>query len=83
MKSIFDNFRQKYLELGSKFPGLKICYYFAVQNAGDNIRENLQLKAEELKEAALSLFPEDEVNVKFFGARSLLDLVWQRPKENA
>ncbi|MBP2161665.1 MULTISPECIES: AIPR family protein [Asticcacaulis] len=80
VKNSVDNFRSIYRKLASKFPTLKICYYYASKKADSSIHDNLQLKANELKEAGLALFPEAYVEVEFLGARKLLELARRRPK---
>ncbi|RTM07838.1 MAG: abortive phage resistance protein [Hyphomicrobiales bacterium] len=80
VKAVLDNFRQTYRKLASKFPTLKIYYYYASKSADTAIHSNLMLKAEELKEVARGLFPDAEVTVEFLGARRLLELARRRPK---
>jgi hypothetical protein len=80
IKSVLDNFRQVYRGLAARFPAVKICYHYASKRADLDIHDNLQLKAEELRQTALELFPDSEVAMEFLGARRLLELARRRPK---
>jgi hypothetical protein len=80
VKGAFDNFRRAYRELASRFPDLKIHFYYASKKAEAHVHANLQKKADELKEVAQELFPYADVQVDFLGAKSLLDLARRRPK---
>jgi hypothetical protein len=80
VKAAVDNFRAVYRGLASRFPSLKICYYYASKKADAHIHDNLRMKANELKETTEALFQDAEVSVEFLGARKLLDLARRRPK---
>ncbi|MCP3055085.1 AIPR family protein [Aurantimonas marianensis] len=80
VKAAVDNFRTAYRSLASRFPSLKICYYYASKKADTHVHDNLKMKADELKQAAEGLFQDAEVTVEFLGARRLLDLARRRPK---
>jgi hypothetical protein len=80
VKSAVDNFRAVYRQLASKFPSLKIKYYYASKKADEHVHDNLSKKALELEGAAQSLFQDADVSVEFLGARRLLDLARRRPK---
>jgi len=80
VKASMDNFRVAYRSLASRFPSLKICYYYASKKADAHVHANLELKANELRQAATDLFRDAEVTVEFLGARRLLDLARRRPK---
>ena len=81
VKAAIENFRNVYRNLASRFPSLKICYYYASKRADGAIHENLQLKADELRRSAEDLFPDAEVLVEFLGSRRLLELARRRPKK--
>ena len=80
VKSSLDNFRIAYRSLASKFPNLKIGYYYAAKRADSQIHENILLKSQELKQITRELFQESEVHFEFLGARKLLELARRRPK---
>lgn len=80
VKAAIDNFRAAYRSLASRFPNLRICYYYASKKADAHIHDNLQLKADELKQVAEELFQDAEVSVEFLGARKLLEIARRRPK---
>lgn len=80
VKAAVDNFRAAYRSLASRFPNLRICYYYASKKADAHIHDNLRLKADELKQVAEELFQGAEVSVEFLGARKLLELARRRPK---
>jgi hypothetical protein len=80
VKGVLENFRQAYRGLAAKFPTLRICYHYACKRADSDTHPNLDLKAKELYEVALSLFLDAEVEMEFLGARRLLELARRRPK---
>jgi hypothetical protein len=80
VKAAIDNFRVAYRSLASRFPNLRICYYYASKKADAHVHANLQLKADELKQVAEELFQGAAVSVEFLGARKLLELARRRPK---
>lgn len=80
VKAAIDSFRSVYRSLASRFPSLLIRYYYASKKADAHVHENLQLKAQELKNVAEELFQGAEVSVEFLGARRLLELARRRPK---
>lgn len=80
VKTAINNFRAAYRSLASRFPNLRICYYYASKKADAHVHANLQLKADELKQVAEELFQGAEVSVEFLGARKLLELARRRPK---
>ncbi|MDO8900374.1 MAG: AIPR family protein [Phenylobacterium sp.] len=80
VKGVLENFRQAYRGLAAKFPTLRVCYHYACKRADSDIHPNLELKAKELYEVALSLFLDAEVEMEFLGARRLLELARRRPK---
>ena len=80
VKAAIDNFRAAYRSLASRFPNLRICYYYASKKADAHVHANLQHKADELKQVAEELFQGAEVSVEFLGARKLLELARRRPK---
>lgn len=80
VKAVLDNFREAYRGLAAKFPTVRICYHYASKRADADVHANLRLKADELKNVALELFPDADVEVEFLGARRLLELARQRPK---
>ena len=80
VKASLDGFRQTYLSLASKFPSLRIRYYYASKSAATAIHSNLKMKGEELENVAKGLFPDADVAMEFLGARRLLDLARTRPE---
>ena len=80
VKGVLDNFRRSYRGLASKFPSLRISYYYASKKAAPGVHPNLELKAGELGEVAQTLFPDADVTVEFLGAGRLLELARRRPK---
>lgn len=68
VKAAIDNFRTSYRNLASRFPGLRIRYYYASKKADAHIHSNLQLKADELANVAQELFQGSDVSVEFLGA---------------
>ena len=80
VKASLDNFRRTYRALASRFPTLHINYHYASKKADAEVHANLEIKANELKQVALELFPDAHVNVEFLGAKRLLELARQRPK---
>lgn len=56
VKAAIDNFRAAYRSLASRFPNLRICYYYASKKADAHVHANLQHKADELKQVAEELF---------------------------
>ncbi|MCV2872368.1 AIPR family protein [Defluviimonas sp. WL0050] len=80
VKKIFDRFRSTYRALASRFPILKIFYYYAAKRSDGTVHENIKKKSEELVSVAKEMFAEAEVEVVFIGARYLLDLARKRPK---
>lgn len=80
VKAALDNFRLVYRKLASRFPSLRIFYYYASKKADAHVHDNLQIKANELKQAAKDLFQDADVQVEFLGARRLLELARRRPK---
>ena len=74
-----DNFRQVNRGLASKFPKLRIHYYYATKRAGTSIHDNLKSKAEELQEATRELFTNACVDFSFIGAVDLLEMARKQP----
>ena len=82
VKDVLNSFRKTYSDLASKFPRLKIRYYYASKSAAANISPNLERKRDELIGVAKELFPNenDDVAMEFLGARRLLDLARTCPQ---
>ena len=80
VKVTLEGFRQTYLGLASKFPDLKIRYYYVSKSAATTIHSNLESKRDELVDIAKDLFPDADIGMEFVGARRLLDLARTRPK---
>ncbi len=80
VKAALDCFRRTYLELASKFPSLKIRYYYASKSASTNIHDNLETKGDELVDLAKALFPDADIAMEFLGARRLLELARTLPQ---
>ncbi|MFC5421088.1 hypothetical protein ACFPOB_16140 [Bosea eneae] len=80
VKEKIDCFRTVLRRLASRFPTLKLSYYYASRKADAHIHQNLEIKAQELKSTAESLFDGADVSVNFLGARKLLELARRRPK---
>ena len=82
VKDVLNSFRKTYSDLASKFPRLKIRYYYASKSAAANISPNLERKRDELIGVAKELFPNknDDVAMEFLGARRLLDLAGTLPQ---
>lgn len=73
-----DLFRNTYQVLASRFPTLKIRYYYA--SFGDEVHPNVQAKANDLKSKVPVLFSDAETSFEFLGASSLVSLARQKPK---
>jgi len=80
VKAVLGSFRTTYLDLASKFPALKIRYYYASKSVAATIHSNLGKKRDELVDVAKYLFPEADIAVEFLGARRLLELARTRPE---
>lgn len=80
VKATLDGFRQTYLGLASKFPDLKIRYYYASKSATANVHPNLERKRDELVDIAKDLFTDADIAMEFVGARRLLELARTRPE---
>lgn len=80
VKAVANDFRSVYRSLASRFPKLKIFYYYASKKADNHVHQNLETKACELKENARNLFDDAEISFEFLGARKLLELARRKPK---
>lgn len=67
-------FRNSYLKLASRHPELKIYYIYASKGDISEIHPKVNNRAETFASTIIGYFTGTEVQIKFFGARELLDL---------
>jgi len=70
-------FRSTYQSLASRFPRLRLAYYYATK--GDEPHPNVQRKVSRLKEVIRQHFSAAECSFDFLGAGRLLDLARRAP----
>jgi hypothetical protein len=66
-------FRDIYTGLAFKHPKINVYYYYATKGNTSNIHLKVKNKAKKLEEKTKALLSGSNVNVKFFGAREILD----------
>jgi len=66
-------FRDIYTGLASKYPKINVYYFYATKGSTANIHLKVRNKAKKLEEKTKTLLSGSNVNVKFFGARELLE----------
>lgn len=76
--SIISKFREAIHGSASRFPTLRIAYYYAT--LGDHIHPNVQRQVAPLRELIGRLFTGAEFSFEFLGARDLLELTRRRPR---
>ncbi len=74
---IIKRFHDVYRALASKFPKLRIQYFYA--SRGMEVHQNVERKAEELKKLVIQKFSDAEVTVSFVGAPKMLELARRTP----
>jgi hypothetical protein len=67
-----NNFRQAYQKLASKFPKLRISFFYATK--ADEVHPNVKRKTERLEDVVKGLFSSAEFDFSFLGAANLLFL---------
>lgn len=67
-------FRDIYTGLASKYPKINIYFFYATKGNTANIHIKVKNKAKKLEEKTKKMFGGSNVEVKFFGARELLEL---------
>jgi len=72
-----ERFRQSYQTLASKFPRLKISYFYATK--GDQVHPNVSRKTARVEATVKQLFSAADFSFTFLGARALLDLARRLP----
>lgn len=77
--SFFELFKQVYINLITKKPTLKINVYYA--SKGIDIHDNVQIQADELKDAIINKLPNAETSINFIGAEQLLKLYQEKPND--
>lgn len=66
-------FRDIYTGLASKYPKINIYFFYATKGSTANIHLKVKNKAKKLEEKTKTLLSGSNVNVRFFGARELLE----------
>lgn len=66
-------FRDIYTGLTSKYPKINVYYFYATKGNTTNIHLKVKNKAKKLEEKTKTLLSGSNVDVKFFGARELLE----------
>lgn len=77
--SAFNLFRNTYLALVTKTPSLKVSIFYA--SLGDEIHDNVQNQANDLKKDITTKLPTANVNICFVGAKKLVQLSQKRPNK--
>jgi hypothetical protein len=72
-----DRFRSTYQALASKFPKLRISYYYATK--GDEVHPNVQRKVSKLETSVKGYFSAAQFEFSFIGAGKLLELARRTP----
>lgn len=72
-----ERFRTAYQTLASKFPHLRMRFYYATK--GDQVHPNVERKAARTETVVKKHFSSAEFTFTFLGARSLLDLARRTP----
>lgn len=67
-------FRDIYTGLASKYPKINIYFFYATKGNTTSIHAKVKNKAKKLEDKTKKLFGGSNVEVKFFGARELLEL---------
>src|SRR5262249_36678662 len=70
-------FKRTFEALAARFPKLRITYNYATK--GDKPHPNVERKATRLKSQVLEMFSAAEVDVRFLGARTLLEMARTAP----
>lgn len=72
-----ERFRSTYQMLASRFPKLRLMYYYVTK--GDQVHPNVERKVARLENKVKQLFSASDFVFKFLGARDLLDLARRAP----
>lgn len=70
-------FRDAYQTLASKFPRLKVSYFYATK--GDQVHPNVSRKTTKVETIVKQLFSAADFSFTFLGARAMLDLARRKP----
>ena len=76
---VIENFRCMHAQLASKFPALKISFYYA--SKGLSPSEGVRRKVKKLEAMVASHFPNSQFKFSFFGASELLELARKTPQK--
>jgi hypothetical protein len=77
----FDIFRHAYRNLASKYPKLKISFYYAAMRADSDVPENLRRKGDDLISLIQGMFDEAQMKFTFLAAKDLLTLARRQPNK--
>ena len=70
----FNLFRRSYINLSSKHPTLKISFYYATKGDKNTINPKISNKVEIFERDIKTYFGNAKIEIKFFGARELIEL---------
>lgn len=70
-------FRDAYQTLASKFPRLKVAYFYTTK--GDQVHPNVSRKTTKVETTVKHLFSAADFSFTFLGARAMLDLARRKP----
>jgi len=77
--SIFERFRYLNKRFATRFPKLKISYYYATRGDKNNLHPSVEIQVNKLKKSVLSFFSSAEFSFEFLGAGELLQLARRSP----
>ncbi len=66
-------FRKAFVDLAARHPKLKISYVYCTRGDTSGMHPNVMHKSDALKKKVVNYFPGAEIDVRFMGARELLD----------
>ena len=82
IRTISEQFRTAIRRYASKFPDLRVHYYYATKGSTSEIHGSVTEESEKLKCAVSSLHSAAAVGFEFLGARELITLARQVPPES-